>query len=124
MKILLVDDEAAVGRLFKQRFRKQLKEGLFELIFCTSGEEALAAYGGDWKHQVILILSDIHMPGINGLQLLEKIRTMDPNIPVYMISAFSNGEYTDKAVELGANGFIPKPLDMTKIAELIEDLQQ
>jgi len=118
MKILVVDDESSMMRLFEQRFRKEIREGLVSFLFAASGEAALQTYqerGSD----LVMILSDINMPGMNGLQLLKQLKENGVELPVYMISAYENEMYQKQSRELGANGFIPKPLDFDEIKQLI-----
>ncbi len=118
MKILVVDDETAMSRLFEQRFRREIKEGLVEFVFRTSAEHAIDFLtGGD--ADVVMILSDINMPGMSGLELLKHLRSKGIVKPIYMISAYDNEDYQQKSVSLGASGFIPKPLDFERIKSLI-----
>lgn len=118
MKTLVVDDEPSIPRLFRQRFRKEIREGKMELLFASSAEEAIGILQTS-KADIVMILSDINMPGMSGLELLEEIRRRDQSVPVYMISAYENEEYSKLSQEKGANGFIPKPLDFESIRDLI-----
>jgi len=118
MKVLVVDDEASIIRLFEQRFRKEIHEGSLSFIFAASGEEALERYkaeGGD----LVMILSDINMPGMNGLELLKALKQIGSKVPVWMISAYDNDTYQEQSAQLGADGFIPKPLDFDVLKELL-----
>ncbi|MGZ3852642.1 MAG: response regulator [Flavisolibacter sp.] len=110
MKILVVDDEKDMKTLFEQRFRKEIRDGKVEFVFATSGEDALT-YLHD--HQAVLILSDINMPGMTGLQLLEKIKEEHKAPPpvVMMITAYGDEENYSRAMQLGADDFLTKPLD-------------
>ena len=110
MKILVVDDEKDMKTLFEQRFRKEIRDGKVEFVFATSGEDALS-YLHD--HQAVLILSDINMPGMTGLQLLEKIKEEHKAPPpvVMMITAYGDDENYSRAMQLGADDFLTKPLD-------------
>ena len=103
MKILVVDDEQDIKTLFEQRFRKEIKNGQVEFVFAFSGDEALS-YLNQVNHEVVLILSDINMPGMSGLELLKKIRQkfMSPPPVVMMITAYGDAENHQSAVELGA----------------------
>jgi CheY-like chemotaxis protein len=123
MKILVVDDEIAMVRLFEQRFRKELRDGLIQFTFAHSGEEALDLFCGK-DADLVMILSDINMPGMNGLELLRQLRLKGVNVPVYMTSAYENEVYQTKSKEFGASGFIPKPLDFEIIRQLILDNSQ
>ncbi len=112
MKILVVDDEVDVESLFLQRFRKEIRNGDIEFDFALSGEAALS-YLGDHQTEVILILSDINMPGMSGIELLSKIRTSYSVPPrmVMMVTAYGDEENRQQALAKGANDFLTKPLD-------------
>lgn len=118
MKILVVDDEQDVKTLFEQRFRKEIKSGQIDFAFAFSGEEALEMIN-KWEHEAILILSDINMPGMSGLQLLEKVKTLFKKPPpiVMMITAYGDPENVRVAKELGADDFLTKPVDFTMLKE-------
>ena len=119
MKILVVDDEKDMKMLFEQRFRKEIRDGKVEFVFATSGEEALT-YLHD--HQAVLILSDINMPGMTGLQLLEKIKEQHKAPPpiVMMITAYGDEENYNRAMQLGADDFLTKPLDFGLLKEKLK----
>lgn len=121
MKILVVDDEHDVKILFEQRFRKELKEKRVEFAFAFSGEEALS-YLSKHKHEAVLILSDINMPGISGLELLEKIKQNhnEPPLIVMMITAYGDAENYNTAKKLGADDFLTKPVDFTLLKEKLK----
>ncbi len=112
MKILVVDDEKDMQSLFEQRFRKEIKDKLVEFVFAFSGEEALKYLNKD-EHEVVLILSDINMPGMSGLLLLEKIKIKYKKPPpiVMMITAYTDDDNQKIASELGADDFLTKPID-------------
>jgi len=112
MKILVVDDERDVQLLFQQRFRKEIKSGALHFVFAFSGEEALNIMK-TMEQKAVLILSDINMPGMSGLDLLEKIRTHYEKPPpmVMMITAYGDEENRSTAKRLGADDFLTKPLD-------------
>ena len=116
MKILVVDDEKDIQVLFEQRFRKEIKSGQVKFIFSFSGEDALVQLNR-WEHEAMLILSDINMPGMSGLQLLEKVKRkyMKPPPVVMMITAYSDAENLRIATELGADDFLTKPVDFIKL---------
>lgn len=118
MKILVVDDEADVQPLFLQRFRKEIKNGEYDLSFALSGEQALD-FLHDHHSEVVLILSDINMPGMTGLELLSRIRHDYEKPPpvVMMITAYGDEENRTQAVQRGANEFLTKPLDFTLLKE-------
>ena len=118
MKILVVDDEADVQPLFLQRFRKEIKNHELDFDFAFSGEEALL-YLEEKHSEVVLILSDINMPGMSGLDLLVKIREDYDNPPplVMMITAYGDEENKTTALQRGANDFLTKPLDFNLLKE-------
>lgn len=118
MKFLVVDDEMDVEALFKQRFRKEIKEGQVDFVFATSGELALE-YLNDNHHEAVLILSDINMPGMSGLELLGKIKQKynTPSPTVMMITAYGDSENYNQAMKLGADDFLTKPVDFTLLRE-------
>lgn len=118
MKILVVDDERDIQVLFEQRFRKEIKSGQVEFIFSFSGEDALVQLNR-WEHEAMLILSDINMPGMSGLQLLENVKKkyMKPPPVVMMITAYGDAENLRIATELGADDFLTKPVDFVKLKE-------
>jgi CheY-like chemotaxis protein len=123
MKILVVDDEQDVKILFEQRFRKEIKEKEMEFVFAFSGEDALV-YLNQHEHEAVLILSDINMPGMSGLQLLEQIkqRYHKPPPMVMMITAYGDKENYDTAIELGADDFLTKPVDFTSLKEKLKTI--
>jgi CheY-like chemotaxis protein len=125
MKILVVDDEQDIKTLFEQRFRREIREGAFHFAFCFSGEEALA-FLREHPSEAVLILSDINMPGMSGLELLEKIRENAPAPPpfIVMITAYGDPEKQAEAMRLGANDFLNKPLDFSILKQKLEHLQQ
>ena len=122
MKILVVDDEADVQPLFIQRFRKEIKNNEIEFSFALSGEEALNVLHKAHS-EIVLILSDINMPGMSGLELLSHIRE-DFNAPpppvVMMITAYGDEENHRQAIEKGANDFLTKPLDFNLLKEKLK----
>ena len=121
MKILVVDDEVDVRVLFEQRFRREIRSGEFSFSFAYSGEEALA-YLHDHASEVVLILSDINMPGMSGLELLRHIRATPPppSPQVMMITAYGDETSRQQAMQLGANDFLTKPVDFAALkAKLI-----
>ena len=118
MKILVVDDERDIQTLFEQRFRKEIREKLIEFVFAFSGEEALT-YLQQNEHEVVIILSDINMPGMSGLELLRHIKQKYSNPPpvVMMITAYSDSENFYIAKKLGADEFLTKPVDFALLKE-------
>jgi len=125
MKILVVDDEADVQPLFLQRFRKEIKNHEVDFSFALSGEEALSYLHGH-ASEVVLILSDINMPGMSGLELLTKIRH-DYDAPppvVMMVTAYGDEENHRQAMERGANDFLTKPLDFNILKDKLKHLTE
>ncbi len=123
MKILVVDDERDIKLLFQQRFRKEIKNGEMDFVFAFSGEEALE-FLDQLVHEAVLILSDINMPGMSGLQLLERIKTnyLEPPPVVMMITAYGDAENYAAAQRLGADDFLTKPVDFKALKEKLKTL--
>lgn len=121
MKILVVDDEQDVQVLFEQRFRKEIKTGEFHFVFAFSGEDAIT-YLHKNEHEAVLILSDINMPGMSGLQLLEHIKQKFHKPPpiVMMITAYGDAENFRVAKELGADDFLTKPVDFIALKDKLK----
>jgi CheY-like chemotaxis protein len=111
MNIVIVDDERDVKALFEQRFRREVRQGLLELHFAFSGEEALALLSHGGIADIVLILSDINMPGMNGLELLKIVKERYPQLKVYMITAYGDAESHQRAVEYGCDDYLTKPID-------------
>ncbi|HZJ37193.1 MAG TPA: response regulator [Gillisia sp.] len=122
MKILIVDDEKDVETLFRQKFRKEVKNNSLELVFAFSGQEALDLLEKSDPPEVIYIFSDINMPGMTGLELLEKVKKRFPQIKVSMISAYGDTENYNKAISSGAKEFFTKPIDFDSLKKEIETL--
>ncbi len=121
MKVLVVDDEKDVQVLFEQRFRKEIKSGEMDLAFAFSGEEALK-YMNEHDHEAVLILSDINMPGMSGLELLKHIKEKFEKPPpiVMMITAYGDDENYNQAMKLGADDFLTKPVDFISLKEKLK----
>lgn len=123
MKILVVDDEKDVQLLFQQRFRKEIKRGEMEFVFAFSGEEALQ-YLETLEHEAVLILSDINMPGMSGLELLSEIKKtyLKPPPVVMMITAYGDEENYNTSKKLGADDFLTKPVDFRMLKDKLNAL--
>jgi DNA-binding NtrC family response regulator len=124
MKILFVDDERDVEALFRQKFRKEIKSGELELSFAFSGDEALDLLASENPPKFVYVFSDINMPGMSGLDLLDKIKSKFPQIKVSMISAYGDSENYNKAINSGAQGFFTKPVDFEKLRNEIWEISQ
>jgi CheY-like chemotaxis protein len=118
--ILVVDDEPDVEMLFRQQFRRDLRLGRFTMEFAQSGEAALRRINDAASVSIILILSDINMPGMTGLELLPKARAARPDVPVIMITAYGDAETKRKALESGAEALFTKPIDFGALRSEID----
>jgi CheY-like chemotaxis protein len=118
--VLVVDDEPDVEELFRQQFRRDLRSQRFLMDFAHSAAEALARIAGTFEQSLILILSDINMPGMTGLEMLPRVRELRPEVPVIMITAYGDPETRRKAIEGGATGLLTKPIDFTLLREEID----
>ena len=115
MKFLVVDDEKDVEMLFRQKFRKEIRRGEIEFIFAFSGQEALSFLNGSNPPDLVYVFSDINMPGMTGIELLETIKSDFPHINVSMISAYGDEDNYNKAIESGAKEFFAKPIDFESL---------
>jgi len=109
--ILIVDDEPDVESLFRQQFRHDLRSGRFTMEFAPSAPAALQCIEGATATSLILILSDINMPGMSGLELLPKAKALRPDVPIIMITAYGDADTKRKALENGAEALLTKPID-------------
>ena len=122
LSILIVDDEPDVAELFRQRFRREVRQGLYVLHFAGSGEEALERLDTGIRPELIVILSDINMPGMDGLALLREIKTRWADLPVMMVTAYGDDERSRRAGQHGAAEFITKPVDFEMLKERLRQL--
>ena len=111
VSILVVDDEPDVAELFRQRFRRETRQGTYVMHFANSGEQALSKLSNGIEPALIVLLSDVNMPGMDGLQLLAEIKQGWPDLPVMMVTAYGDDERRRRAAEHGAMEFISKPVD-------------
>jgi CheY-like chemotaxis protein len=118
--ILVVDDEPDVEALFRQQFRRDLRSDRFAMEFAQSAPMALQRVTDAGDRSLILILSDINMPGMSGLELLPKAKALRPDVPVIMITAYGDAETKRKALENGAEAFLTKPIDFATLRNEIE----
>ena len=117
LRALVVDDESDVQILFRQRFRRELRKGDVDLQFATSGHEALELLRSGAAADVVVVLSDVNMPGMNGLELLAQIKEQFPELEVYMVTAYDDGELRTTALAKGARGYLTKPIDFSTLKE-------
>jgi CheY-like chemotaxis protein len=115
--VLIVDDEPDVEMLFRQQFRREMREGRYTLDFAISGEAALTKLADHTGKSIILLLSDINMPGMSGLDLLPVVKERLPELPVFMISAYGDQATVATALARGANKFVTKPVDFPKLKQ-------
>ncbi|MDH5257245.1 MAG: response regulator [Gammaproteobacteria bacterium] len=122
VSILIVDDEKDVGDLFRRRFRREIRSGDYTLHFAISGQKALDIIAQEVEPELMLILSDINMPGMSGLELLTEVKKILPHLPVVMITAYGDDENRKKAQDFGASEFMTKPIDFDDLKYTISML--
>jgi CheY-like chemotaxis protein len=122
VSILVVDDEPDVAELFRQRFRREARQGTYVMHFAGSGEAALEKLADGIEPTLIVILSDINMPGMDGLALLREIKQRRPDLPVMMVTAYGDDERRRQAAEAGALQFLTKPVDFDLLKEELRRL--
>ena len=115
MKFLVVDDERDVEMLFRQKIRKEIRSGLIELEFAFSGQDAIDRLQSTQPTDVLYVFSDINMPGMSGLELLDKVKAQFPQIQISMISAYGDTENYEKAINWGAKEFFTKQIDFDSL---------
>jgi CheY-like chemotaxis protein len=115
LHLLLVDDEADTIELFRQSFRHEIRNGRIALRFATSGDDALALLAENGSADHIVLLSDINMPGMSGLDLLREVKRRWPAVKVIMVSAYGDADNRRQAADLGANAFVVKPVDFNQL---------
>jgi CheY-like chemotaxis protein len=118
--VLVVDDEPDVEALFRQQFRRDLRAQRFVMDFANSAADALSRVASSVGQSLILILSDINMPGMTGLEMLPKVKQMRPDVPVIMITAYGDAATRRTALESGASGLLTKPIDFSVLREEID----
>jgi CheY-like chemotaxis protein len=124
VSILVVDDEPDVPDLFRQRFRREARAGTYVLHFAASGEEALGQLSDGVEPELIVILSVINMPGMDGLELLRAVKQRRPDLPVMMVSAYGDDERRRRAAEYGAFEFVTKPVNFDTLKEQLRQLPE
>ena len=123
MKVMVVDDEEDIQSLFKQKFRKQIKSGQIEFHFSLSAEAALNYLENQEEASIVLILSDINMPGMNGLELLRILKDKFPDLKVFMITAYGDERNYQTAIAYGADDYITKPVNFDTLKNKILNLE-
>jgi CheY-like chemotaxis protein len=122
LSFFVVDDEPDVVDLFQQRFRREVQNGECKLHFAHSGEEALRMIEAGVSPEPVLILSDINMPGMDGLELLATLKQRRPELHVIMVTAYGDAQRRRTAAEEGATGYLVKPIDFTALKALIKEI--
>jgi CheY-like chemotaxis protein len=124
VSVLIVDDEPDVAILFRQQFRRETRDGVYVLHFALSASEALERLAGEIEPQLIVILSDINMPGMDGLALLREIKKRRRELPVMMLTAYGDDERRRRAAEYGAADFVTKPVDFDFLKVRLRQLHE
>lgn len=122
VSIMIVDDEPDVADLFRQRFRREVREGKYVIHFAGSGEEALGKLTDGVQPGLIVLLSDINMPGMDGLGLLREVKQRHADLPVIMVTAYGDDDRRRKASEYGAAEFVTKPVDFNLLKQHLQQL--
>ena len=117
VRVLVVDDEPDVETLFRQQFRREMRQEHYALDFALSGRAALDILDSHIGEEIILLVSDINMPGMTGLELLPVVKQRRPDLPVFMISAYGDQDTIATALERGANRFLTKPVDFPRLKQ-------
>jgi CheY-like chemotaxis protein len=123
VSILVVDDEADVAELFRQQFRREVRQGDYVMHFAQSAEEALGKLDDGIRPELIVVLSDINMPGMDGLGLLRKVKEQHADLAVIMVTAYGDDERRRKATEFGAAEFVTKPVDFNLLKQQLQQLR-
>ncbi|HEY4167705.1 MAG TPA: response regulator [Reyranella sp.] len=123
VSILVVDDEADVAELFRQQFRREVRQGHYVMHFAQSAEEALGKLEDGVQPELIVILSDINMPGMDGLGLLQKVKEQRADLAVIMVTAYGDDERRRTAREFGAAEFVTKPVDFDQLKQQLQQLR-
>jgi CheY-like chemotaxis protein len=117
VRVLVVDDEPDVESLFRQQFRREVRQGLYTLDFALSGRAALDVLDSHADEEIILLVSDISMPGMTGFELLPVVKARRPELPVFMISAYGDRDTAAAAFARGADKFLTKPVDFPQLKQ-------
>jgi CheY-like chemotaxis protein len=124
VSVLVVDDEPDIAELYRQRFRREVRNGSFVLHFAESGEAALKQLETGVAPELVLILSDINMPGMDGLQLLGEVKRRWADVPIMMVTAYGDEERKKRAFDTGASDFLSKPIDFEALKERLNKLHE
>jgi two-component system, response regulator, stage 0 sporulation protein F len=122
VSILVVDDEPDLAELFRQRFRRETRQGTYVLHYAASGAEALDRLSGEIEPELLAVLSDINIPGMDGLQLLAEIKQRRPDLTVVMVTAYGDDDRRRRAAQHGAAEFITKPVDFEHLKAQLSQL--
>ena len=117
IRILMVDDEPDAQELFRQNFRREIRKGVYSFDFAHSGDEALEILKHGTPPEFLIVLSDVNMPGMSGIELLEEVRRTWPDVGVFMITAYGDAATESRAKALGASSFFAKPIDFPRLKD-------
>lgn len=123
VSILVVDDEMDVEELFRQQFRRELRQGDYVMHFAHSAEEALDKLSDGIRPELLAVLSDINMPGTDGLALLQRVKERQADLPVIMVTAYGDESRRRQANEYGASEFVTKPVDFALLKQQLQQLR-
>lgn len=121
VKILMVDDEPDAELLFRQNFRREMRKEEYTFLFAHSGQQALELLEFEDIPEVLLVLSDINMPGMDGIELLDHVKAKWPTLPVFMVTAYGDPKTEYVAKQKGAHMVVPKPVDFATLKETIAE---
>ena len=117
IRVLLVDDEPDAQELFRQNFRREIRKGIYSFDFAQSGKQALDILTNGTPPEILIVLSDVNMPGMSGMELLEEVRKTWPDVGVFMITAYGDQATESRAKALGASSFFSKPVDFIRLKD-------
>ena len=124
LKILMVDDEPDAEELFRQNFRREIRKQHYEFFFAQTGEEALDLLKTDLTLELLVVLSDINMPGMSGVELLGEVKKIRPSLPVMMITAYGDAQTIEHVKQRGAKDLLSKPVDFARLKVDLENLSR
>jgi DNA-binding NtrC family response regulator len=117
IRVLLVDDEPDAQELFRQNFRREIRKGVYRFDFAQSGQQALEILKYGTPPEILIVLSDVNMPGMSGMELLEEVHRTWPDVGVFMITAYGDAATESRVKELGASSFFSKPVDFSRLKD-------